>query len=77
MDSDLREDGRISQRSEDPVEPQALREIQLALDPVLETQVEPVATEYDIPADYVQAALAYYREHPEVIDGRLAANIAD
>lgn len=39
--------------------------------------VEPVATEYDIPADYVRAALGYYREHPEVIDGRLAANNDD
>jgi len=40
-------------------------------------QLEPVAAEYDIPADYVRAALAYYRRHPQIIDGRLEANSAD
>lgn len=39
--------------------------------------LEPVAAEYDIPVKYVRAALAYYRENPEVIEGRLAANDAD
>lgn len=53
----MREDGWISQQSKDPVEPQTLGEIQLALDPVLEAQVEPVAAQrldlYDILQDHV------------------------
>ncbi len=36
--------------------------------------VEAVAAEYEIPAEHVRAALAYYRQHPQVIDARLAAN---
>jgi len=33
-----------------------------------------VSEDHRIPVDYVEAAAAYYRQHPEVIDGRLAAN---
>jgi len=51
--ADLGEDGGIAQRCEDSFEPEATREIQLTRDPILEAQVEPVATQglylYDIP----------------------------
>ncbi len=36
--------------------------------------VRRVADDYDVPAEAVEAALAYYREHRAVIDDRLAAN---
>jgi uncharacterized protein (DUF433 family) len=35
---------------------------------------EAVARDYALSLDEVEAALAYYRQHAEVIDGRLAAN---
>ena len=36
VDPDLREDGGIAQRCKDSFEPQAIREIQLTRDPILE-----------------------------------------
>ncbi len=36
--------------------------------------VESVARAYAIPPEAVEAALAYYRRHQELIDDRLAAN---
>jgi uncharacterized protein (DUF433 family) len=33
-----------------------------------------VARDYTLSPDEVEAALAYYRRHPQVIEGRLAAN---
>ena len=38
--------------------------------------VRAVATGYRVPIDVVEAALAYYRRHRDVIDNRLAANMA-
>ena len=35
---------------------------------------EAVGRDYALSLDEVEAALAYYRRHTEVIDGRLAAN---
>jgi uncharacterized protein (DUF433 family) len=35
-----------------------------------------VAKDYDLPIDAVRAALAYYRQHKEIIDAWLAANAA-
>ena len=35
-----------------------------------------VARGYRVPVDVVEAALAYYRKHRELIDNRLAANMA-
>lgn len=35
-----------------------------------------VANDYDIPREAVEAALAYYRRHQNVIEARLAANAA-
>jgi uncharacterized protein (DUF433 family) len=37
---------------------------------------ERVAQSYRIPREVVEAALAYYKRHTAVIDGRLAANAA-
>ena len=37
-------------------------------------RVEEVAADYGIPAVEVEAALAYYRRHQEIIESRLAAN---
>ncbi|HUZ76137.1 MAG TPA: hypothetical protein VMV93_01000 [Chloroflexota bacterium] len=36
-----------------------------------------VAADHGVPVEYVRAALAYYERHPEIIDGRLAANNDD
>jgi hypothetical protein len=33
-----------------------------------------VAADYAIPLEAVEAAIAYYRQHTEVIEARLAAN---
>ena len=33
-----------------------------------------LAWEFDLPVEAVEAAMAYYRAHKEVIDARLAAN---
>jgi uncharacterized protein (DUF433 family) len=38
--------------------------------------IEEVATAYRVPVEVVQAALAYYHEHKDAIDCRLAANMA-
>ncbi|MGH2585195.1 MAG: hypothetical protein ACRDJE_09795 [Dehalococcoidia bacterium] len=35
-----------------------------------------VARGYRVPVEVVEAALAYYRKHREIIDNRLAANLA-
>lgn len=37
---------------------------------------ETVASDYDITIDEVQAAVAYYRQHPAVIDARITLNEA-
>jgi uncharacterized protein (DUF433 family) len=39
-----------------------------------EGDAQRVADDYGLTLEAVQAALAYYRRHPEVIDGRIAAN---
>ena len=44
--------------------------------PAVNNDVERVAHDYDLPVEAVEAAIAYYRAHREVIDGRLAANDA-
>lgn len=36
--------------------------------------VESVAKDHRIPVEYVEAALAYYRRYPEIIEARLAEN---
>jgi uncharacterized protein (DUF433 family) len=33
-----------------------------------------VAADYDVPVESVEAALAYYEQHSEAIDARIAAN---
>ncbi len=38
--------------------------------------VDRVAADYELPRVAVEAALAYYRRHRELIDARLAANVA-
>lgn len=38
--------------------------------------VQAVAQIHEIPVEHVEAALAYYRRHPEIIDARLAENEA-
>jgi hypothetical protein len=52
VDSHLREGGGIAQGREDAFKAQAIREVQLTGNPVLEAQVEPVATQrshfYDV-----------------------------
>jgi uncharacterized protein (DUF433 family) len=37
---------------------------------------EATARDYDIPLDAVHAADAYYHQHQDAIDGRIAANVA-
>jgi uncharacterized protein (DUF433 family) len=37
--------------------------------------VDRVADAYAVPREAVDAAIAYYRQHPAVIDARLAANL--
>jgi uncharacterized protein (DUF433 family) len=39
-------------------------------------ETEPVAQDYELPREAVQAALAYYRRHTAAIDAHLAANAA-
>lgn len=34
-----------------------------------------VAADYDLPPEAISAAIAYYEQHPAIIDARLAANI--
>ncbi len=36
-----------------------------------------VASDYDVPVEAVEAALAWYRKYRDVIDARLEANVAD
>jgi uncharacterized protein (DUF433 family) len=43
---------------------------------VVEGDVQEVAADYDLPVEAVEAALAYYRRHKDIIDNRLAANMA-
>jgi uncharacterized protein (DUF433 family) len=38
--------------------------------------VAQVADDYEVPCEAVEAALAYYRQHRQVIDARIAANAA-
>src|SRR5438105_7107831 len=45
MDSHLGEDGRIAQRSEDSFKRKPASEIQFTRDPIVEAQIEPVATQ--------------------------------
>ncbi len=42
----------------------------------VENDVARVADDYEVPREAVEAALAYYRWHREVIDARIAANAA-
>ena len=42
----------------------------------VENDVARVADDYEVPREAVEAALAYYRRHREVIDARTAANAA-
>lgn len=35
-----------------------------------------VADDYELPTDVVEAALAYYEQHKQAIDARIAANAA-
>lgn len=44
--------------------------------PAVGNNVEQVARDYDLPVEAVRAAVAYHREHRDVIDGRLEANSA-
>ena len=41
---------------------------------MVDGDLDQVATDYDIPREAVDAALAYYRVHKAAIDARLAAN---
>jgi uncharacterized protein (DUF433 family) len=42
---------------------------------VEDNNIDRVAAAYEVPRQAVEAALAYYRRHPEVIEARLAANV--
>ena len=42
----------------------------------VENDVDRVATDYELPREAVQAALAYYRRHKALIDARLLLNTA-
>ena len=44
--------------------------------PAVEGDVKRVADAYGIPSEAVEAALAYYRRHKELIDARIALNAA-
>ena len=46
------------------------RELHAPLGPMKE-----LAVEFGVPVDAVLAAVAYYRDHPQVIDARIAANV--
>ncbi len=39
--------------------------------------IEQVANDYEVPREAVEAAIAYYRKHKELIDNRIAANSSD
>jgi uncharacterized protein (DUF433 family) len=41
---------------------------------VVDWDVERTAHDYDVPREAVEAALAYYREHKDIIDARIEAN---
>ncbi len=41
----------------------------------VDEDVDSVARDYHIPREAVAAALAYYRQHPDVIDGRIRTNL--
>jgi uncharacterized protein (DUF433 family) len=42
--------------------------------PAVGHRADKVAEDYDLPVEAVEAALAYYRQHQDVIDARIAAN---
>ena len=42
----------------------------------MDGDISRVATAYDLPLEAVQAAVAYYERHTEIIDARIAANLA-
>ncbi len=44
---------------------------------VVNGDVRQVAEDYDVPLEAVQAALAYYHRHKDLIDARIAINAAD
>ena len=44
---------------------------------VVNGDVRQVAEDYDVPVEAVQAALAYYHRHKDLIDARIALNAAD
>ena len=44
---------------------------------VVSGDVRQVAEDYDVPVEAVQAALAYYHRHKDLIDARIAINAAD
>jgi uncharacterized protein (DUF433 family) len=43
---------------------------------MVDGDVERTARDYRIPGEAVEAVLAYYRQHREALDARLAANLA-
>jgi uncharacterized protein (DUF433 family) len=43
---------------------------------VVDGSLDQVATDYDLPREALDAALAYYRRHKNVIDARLTLNKA-
>lgn len=42
---------------------------------VVDHDITRVATDYEVPVEAVEAALAFYRKHREIIDDRINANI--
>jgi uncharacterized protein (DUF433 family) len=46
------------------------------LDRALGGNVEQAAADYEVPLAAVEAALAYYRRHRELVDARIALNAA-
>ena len=44
---------------------------------VVNGDVRQLAEDYDVPLEAVQAALAYYQRHKDLIDARIALNAAD
>ena len=48
----------------------------IAYDEAVHHDVDRVARDYRLPREAVEAALAYYRQHQDVIDARRAADVA-
>lgn len=42
--------------------------------PAVGSAVSRVAADYDLPVEAVEAAIAYYHRHREIVDARIAAN---